>query len=78
MPKEVRQLLVGNLGALVYPAGGFHRREFVVRFGRWKPSNGRFYCSEFIPEQELNDLQLIVQQARDELKSLRKSRPALQ
>lgn len=67
MPKHVQRFQKGNMCALVFPAGGFRKKEFVVRVGRWRASNGRFFCSEYLPTEDLFDALDVLQQAADEL-----------
>jgi hypothetical protein len=56
MPKELKRFDSHSITALVFPAGGFRRNEYVVKFGRWKAGRGNLYLSEFIPTQDLDDL----------------------
>jgi hypothetical protein len=44
------------VSASVYPAGGFRRNEYLVRFGRVRSGSRQLYLSEFIPLQERDDL----------------------
>jgi hypothetical protein len=78
MPNETRRVDEGNIGCVVYPAGGFRKKEVVVRFGRWRASNGRFYLSEFVPQEDLDDLLTVVTKARQLLTPQRKTRPERQ
>jgi len=56
LPKEVAHFESGSVSALVFPAGGFRRNEYLVRFGRVKSGSRQLYLSEFIPAQERDDL----------------------
>lgn len=56
LPKEIAHFDSGSISALVFPAGGFRRNEYVVRFGRWRAGGKQLYLSEFIPTQDLDDL----------------------
>lgn len=61
MPNELHRIQQGNIGGILLPAGGFRKREYVVQFGRWRSGKGKFYLSEFIPEEDLDDLFKAVQ-----------------
>lgn len=74
LPRPLGQCTIGNVTAHVFPAGGFRQNEYIIRFGRWRPGGKQYYCSEYIPESELHDLLAVVEQARDELCALRKTR----
>ena len=74
LPKPLGQYYVHNVNALVFPAGGFRQGEYVLRFGRWRPGGKQYYCSEYIPESELDDLLAVAQHARDQLSALRNTR----
>lgn len=78
MPKELASFTVGDIGVLIYPAGGFRKREYVVRLGRWKASSGRFYMSEFIPTENLNDLSKAIEKLRTSLTTPHNTRAARQ
>ena len=69
LPKEVNRYRDGNVEGLLYPAGGFRRGEFVVRVGRWKVGGQKFFLSDFIPEEELDSLLRVVNQAREEYRA---------
>lgn len=56
MPEAEGKFNSGNLGVLVFPAGGFRRNEYVLKVGRWKVGGGGFYLSEYVPLNELSDL----------------------
>ena len=56
LPKESNSFSSGNVTAVVYPAGGFRRNEYVVRIARVKGSGRGLYLSEFIPVNELDDV----------------------
>lgn len=63
LPEAVKRFCANNIEGLVYPAT--RRGEFVVRFGRWGLGSGKFFLGEFIPEEELDSLLAVVNQARD-------------
>jgi hypothetical protein len=66
MPNPATVITVGHVGAVVYPAGNWRRGDCVVRFGRWKaPFKGRLELSEFVPQEDLNDLLQVAALARD-------------
>ncbi len=71
MPKELHRIQKGNIGGLLLPAGGFRKREYVVKFGRWRASMGKFYLSEFIPEEDIDDLANAVNSMRSRLAAAR-------
>jgi hypothetical protein len=64
-PKEVCQFFTNNVAAVLYPAGDWKRERFVVRLGRWKPGSGRFYLSEYVPADELEDAETVIAQVRE-------------
>ena len=76
LPQEVNRYRDGNVEGLLFPAGGFRRGEFVVRVGRWKAGGQKFFLSEFIPEEELDSLLDVVQQAREVYRSRTRARRA--
>ena len=74
MPKEVHGLQKGNIGGLLFPAGGFRKKDHVAQFGRWRASMGKFYLSQFIPEEDLDDLFRAVEEMRSHLAESRSSK----
>ena len=56
MPKEVSCYMADNVAVLVFPAGSWRKDEFVLRVGRWKAGGKQFYCSEFIPAADIDNL----------------------
>ena len=60
LPMEVKRYRDDSVEGQVFPAGGFRRREFVIRFGRWKGGSRSSYLSEFIPVDELDSLLRVV------------------
>ncbi len=66
VPKEVAQFHHGNVAAVLLPKAGWQER-CTVRIGRWKPFSGRYYLSEFIPSNELADLEEVIAQVREYL-----------
>lgn len=76
LPAEVASVLVGNVTAIILPAGSFRKHDYVVRFGRWRPSGNRFYCSEYIPASELSELIAAAESARSKLAQLQGTRTA--
>jgi len=78
MPKEIRRIDQGNIACLVFPAGGYRKKEVVVRFGRWRAGQGKFYLSEFIPTEDLNDLFTVVSTMRAHLNAPHKTRAGRQ
>jgi hypothetical protein len=75
LPKEIRQFYAGNVAAILFPAGDWRRERFVVRTGRWRPGSGKFYLSEFVPDDELDDLEVVIAQVREYLDELAQSKP---
>lgn len=74
-PKELDCFLAENVAVLLYPAGSWRKGEYVVRVGRWKTGSRQFYCSEFIPATELDQLIAAAQMAKQGLpKGLAKTR----
>ena len=76
LPKEIRQFYSGNVAAFLFPSGDWKRERAVVRTGRWKPGSGRFYLSEFVPQDELDDLERVIAQAREYLDELASTKPS--
>ena len=64
LPEEIGQFHSGNVAAVLLPKAGWKER-YTVRIGRWKPSAGRYFLSEFIPSDEVADLELVVAQLRE-------------
>jgi hypothetical protein len=66
MPDARKVFTVGNVGAVVYPAGNWRRGDCVLRFGRWKaPFKGKLELSEFVPHDDLDDLIQVAALARE-------------
>jgi hypothetical protein len=60
---------------LLFPAGSWRRNGSVLRIGRWKPGAGRFYLSEFVPHEELEDVERVIAQVREYLDELARPVP---
>lgn len=59
-PEAVRGFRQGNVGALVFPGGGYRSNSpYAVRLGRWKQVTRSFLFSEYIPSDELDDLKKV-------------------
>lgn len=71
MPKEVDRVDRGSVGGLLFPSGGYRKREYVARFGRWRTGKGSFYLSEYVPEEDLADLSEAVQEMRSRITTTR-------
>lgn len=67
VPDPVHSFQAGSVCAVLYPEGGWKKHRVVVRIGRWKPSAGKFYHSEYLQDDELDDLENVVAQVRDYL-----------
>jgi hypothetical protein len=78
LPKEIAQMSSGNVAAILFPGGDWKRERVVLRFGRWKPYSGKFYLSEFIPDDELDDVAQVIVQVREYLDGSARHRPARQ
>lgn len=76
LPKEVTRYFVGNVVAFVLPGGAFRRNEYVIRIGRWKSGGKQFYCSEFIPASEMDDVLAVVELAKEKITALSQTRAA--
>ena len=70
LPTEVKRCFVDNVAAFVFPAGGYRKAEYVIRVGRWKSGGKQFYCSEFIPAEDIDNLLAAVELAREEISAL--------
>lgn len=57
----------GSVALCVYPAGSFRSKEKVLRFGRWRAGGSRLYLSEFIPMEEFDCLQQVLDEATQKL-----------
>ena len=64
MPTEVNTFTSGNVAALVYPAGSWKSRQYVVKLGRWKAQTRTFYLSEYFQVEDLEDVAWVAAQAR--------------
>lgn len=62
-PKPVATFASGNVGAFVYPAGGWKRDQLVIQFGRWKSVGREFQLSGYVLEDDLKDLGKVTVQA---------------
>ncbi|MDQ3329252.1 MAG: hypothetical protein M3552_01145 [Planctomycetota bacterium] len=65
IPEKVREFQSGNVAAILYPSGDYRRERVVIQLGRWKPGAGRFFLSEYVPEEELDDLDEVIVQVRE-------------
>ena len=70
LPPEVESLTVDNVAALVFPAGSWRNGDYVIRVGRWKSGGKQFYCSEFIPAADIDNLLAVVELARKKISHL--------
>lgn len=66
LPEPVIQFHRGNVAAVLLPKAGW-KEKYSIRLGRWKPAAGRYFLSEFIPTDELEDLEMVVAQLREYL-----------
>ena len=64
-PQEIEQFCAGNVAAILFPSGDWKRERCSIRFGRWRPSAGKWFFSEFIPDEEFDDLEQVIVQVRD-------------
>ena len=74
LPKELACCSVDNIAAFIFPAGGFRRGEYVVRVGRWKTGGKQFYCSEFIPASDIDNVLAVVELAKERIATLDQAR----
>lgn len=74
LPDEVTRRHHGNVCAIVYPAGTYRQNERVIRVGRWKAGGKQFYCSEFIPVSDIDDVLSVVDKIKEELSASQKTR----
>ena len=65
LPKEVARYDEDSVSGLVFPAGGYRRGEFKIRFGRWMGRGDDLFLGDFIPEAELDALLKVATQAWD-------------
>lgn len=70
LPQEVDRCFVDNVAAFVFPAGSFRRGEYVVRVGRWRAGGKQFYCSEFIPAGDIDNVLAVVELAKERIAAL--------
>lgn len=70
LPQEVKRCFVDNVAAIIFPAGSWRKGEFVIRVGRWRAGGKQFYCSEFIPAADIDNLLAVVELAREEISAL--------
>ena len=62
-PKEKKQFTSGEVAAIVYPAGGWKRGDYCVRFGRWRSHGRDYFLSQYFSEEDLDDLAKVTVQA---------------
>ena len=74
VPEPTAHFRSGNIEAQLFPAGSFRRGDQVVRVGRWKTGGHRFFLSEFIPEEDLDELTKVILQARDGYRKRKRTR----
>jgi len=73
-PTENRQFRRRDVAALVYPAGGWRRGEFVIRFGRWRSQGRDYFLSQYFSPEDLEDLFPVAAQAHEYIDLQRKKR----
>ena len=56
LPDIVASFWTNDVSIQLFPAGSSRRGELVVRVGRWRNSLGKPVLSDWIPENELEDL----------------------
>ena len=76
LPKEVASYHKGSVSAFVYPAGSYGCDRFEVRFGRWRAKGQTLFLGDFIPEDELDSLLSVVEQAREGYRTRARARRA--
>ena len=76
LPKELARYNEGSVSGLVFPAGGFRRGEFKIRFGRWMGRGDGLFLADFIPEDELDSLLSVAEQAREAYRTRARARRA--
>jgi len=62
-PESLKQFASGNVGGLLFPAGGWKRGQFAIQIGRWKSVGKEFQLSGFISEDDLKDVARVAAQA---------------
>lgn len=70
LPQVVGYCFVDNVVAQFFPAGSWRKGEFVIRVGRWRTGGKQFYCSEFIPAADIDNVLAVVELAREKLSEL--------
>lgn len=70
LPQEITTCNKDNVTAFVYPAGGFRKRDYVIRVGRWKAMGKQFFASEFIPAEDIPLLLDAIEEAAQEISAL--------
>lgn len=74
LPRELKQFNSGSVAAIILPAGGYRSHSCVVNFGRWKSFSGTFQFSNYIPQEELDDLFEVAVQTREYLDAFAKTK----
>ena len=63
MPKPLTNFVSGQMGACIYPSGGWKRNQLAVKFGRWKAVGDGFQLTGYVQADELKDLAQVIVQA---------------
>ena len=75
-PEPEESFATGHAGGYAYPSGGWKRGQLAFKFGRFKPFGDNLKLSQYVLEDDLDDLLEVVTQAlayRD-LKGKKKTR----
>jgi hypothetical protein len=72
LPQEIKRCFEDNVVGIIFPAGGWRKGEYVIRVGRWKAGGKQFYCSEFIPAADIDNVVAVVEQVKEEISRLQR------
>ena len=64
MPKPLAVFTSGQMGACIYPSGGWKRNQLSIKFGRWKVVGTEFQLTGYVFADELKDLAQVTVQVR--------------
>ncbi len=74
MPEPIKQFNEHDVGAQIFPAGGYRRGALSLCVGRWKPTRKGKELGTFIPVDEIGDLEEVMKHVTEYLTSMQQSR----